>query len=139
MIIRGRHLLLLLSGLVLAAGCSKVSPPSEAALAKTSIEKADLFRDKGEWDKALAAYHEAIRLDPRSVPGYKGRAAVWMRMGLPDRAIVDLDEVIHLSPSDAEAYSTRGTAWMLRGEVGMGYQDWNEAARLDPRVRTGIY
>ena len=51
-----------------------------------------LWRDKGEFDKALAHSHEAIRIDPRAAVAYETRAAVWLEKAEPKKALADCDE-----------------------------------------------
>ena len=53
---------------------------------------------KGEYEKALADFNEAIRLDPKYVLGYKNRAVLYERMGDKDRAAADRDKVKELDP-----------------------------------------
>src|SRR5205823_5699258 len=40
--------------------------------ARAFVERADLFYDKGDFDKAIADYSEAVRLGPNEADVYRG-------------------------------------------------------------------
>jgi tetratricopeptide (TPR) repeat protein len=86
---------------------------------------------KGDLDRAIADYNEAIRLDPAYTNAYNNRASVWTRKGAHDRAIADYNEVIRLNPSSASAYSNRGRSWKAKGDLDRAIADYTEAIRLD--------
>ncbi len=62
------------------------------------------WAQQGEYDKAIAEFTEAIRIEPQNaglltagvLPGEKGK---------PDVAITDFTEAIRLNPKDAEAFT----------------------------------
>jgi tetratricopeptide (TPR) repeat protein len=51
---------------------------------------------KGDDNKAIIDYDEAIRLDPKFAPAYNDRGLVWYRKGDYDKAIADYDEVVSI-------------------------------------------
>jgi tetratricopeptide (TPR) repeat protein len=70
---------------------------------------------KGEFDKAIADYTEAIRLDPKYAAAFYNRGMAWDDKGDNDKAIADYTEAIRLDPKLAAAYNNRGMAWEGRG------------------------
>src|SRR5580704_10109714 len=60
-----------------------------------------VWQAKGEYDKAIADYNEAIRLDPKLVRAFVNRGSAWLIKGDNDKAIADYDEAIRLDPKDA--------------------------------------
>ena len=66
---------------------------------------------KKEYDKAIADYNEAIRLDPKYAIAYGNRGDAWLAKKEYDKAIADYTEAIRLDPKDAAAYNNRGDAW----------------------------
>jgi tetratricopeptide (TPR) repeat protein len=88
---------------------------------------------KRDYDRAVADYEEAIRLDPKSAAGYTGRGYAWQAKGDYDRAFADYDEAIRLDPKYATAYQDRGSAWESKGEYDRAIADYDEAIRLDPK------
>ena len=66
------------------------------------------YRDKGDTDRAIADFNEAIRLDPKNAIAYTNRGLAYGDKGDTDRAIADLTEAIRLDPKNAIAYTNRG-------------------------------
>jgi Flp pilus assembly protein TadD len=89
---------------------------------------------RGELDKALSEFNEAIRIDPDSASAYCCRALVWYDKQQFDRAIADSDESIRIDPKHAWAYNNRGNARAARGEYPRAIADYDEAIRLDPSL-----
>ena len=79
-----------------------------------TVGGASAYDVKGEHDKAIADYGEAIRLDPEDTYGYIGRAAVYQGIAEYDKAIADYSEAIRIDPDDSDAYHDRGQG--LRGK-----------------------
>jgi tetratricopeptide (TPR) repeat protein len=88
--------------------------------------------NKGEYDRALADYGQAIRLKPDMADAYVRRARAYDEKGDHDRAIADLDQAIRLKPDDADAYMTRGKAYAAKGDFARGIVDFNLAMRIAP-------
>jgi tetratricopeptide (TPR) repeat protein len=59
------------------------------------------IRFKGDWDRAIADFTEAIRLGSKDAGAYAGRAAANIRKGDIDRALPDLNEGLRLNPNHA--------------------------------------
>ena len=57
-----------------------------------------LLRDKGDVDGAIAAYTEAIRLNPQNAQPYSDRGRAYLRKGESDKAIADCNQAIQLDP-----------------------------------------
>src|SRR5262249_60548282 len=60
------------------------------------------YQRKRDLDRAIADYHEAIRLDPKYADAYYGRGLTYRKKGDLDRAIADYSEPIRPGP-DLEA------------------------------------
>ena len=56
---------------------------------------------KHEYDKAIADFSEAIRLDPKSATAYDRRAGAYEAKGNYDQAIADFTEAIRFDPRSA--------------------------------------
>jgi tetratricopeptide (TPR) repeat protein len=57
------------------------------------------WNNKEEYDKAIADYTEAIRIDPKYAHAYYGRAAAWNAKGDKDKEMADYNEAIRLDPT----------------------------------------
>ncbi len=67
-------------------------------------------RYSGDYDRAIVAYDEAIRLNPNYAVAFINRGLAYEQKGDNDRAIADYDEAIRLDPKDAVFFCYRGKA-----------------------------
>uniref|UniRef100_A0A8C3ILJ1 Hsc70-interacting protein n=1 Tax=Chrysemys picta bellii TaxID=8478 RepID=A0A8C3ILJ1_CHRPI len=92
---------------------------------KQAIEKKREAFDamgKGELQRAVDLFTDAIKLNPRLTILYANRASVYVRLQKPNAAIRDCDRAININPDSAQPYKWRGKALRL-----LGY--WQEAAK----------
>jgi lipoprotein NlpI len=90
------------------------------------------FNEKGDDDRAISDYNQAISLDPKYVSAYNNRGNAYKNKGNYDRAIADYSEAIRLNPDYVLAYKNRGNAYNEKGDNDRAIADYNEAIRLDP-------
>jgi tetratricopeptide (TPR) repeat protein len=57
------------------------------------------YRDKGDLDRAIAEFNEAIRPDPKSAYAYRNRGGAYVVKGDLDPAIADIREAVGLDQS----------------------------------------
>ena len=88
---------------------------------------------RGDLDRAIADYDQAIRLDPKYEYAYANRGAAWATKGGLDRAMADFDPAVRLDPKDAEAYYNRGLAWKAKDDLDRAIADFDQAVRLGPK------
>jgi Tfp pilus assembly protein PilF len=62
-----------------------------------------VFRDRGEYDRAIADCNEAIRVQPNGFQGYDLRGFLFEKKGETDKAIADYRRALSLEPRAAEA------------------------------------
>ncbi len=91
------------------------------------------YAKKGNFDKAIEEYTEAIRLHPKFAQAYCNRGAAYADKGNIDKAIEDFTEFIRLDPKFAPAYCNRGMAYAKKGNFDKAIEDSTEAIRLDPK------
>ena len=106
---------------------------------RTCSTPADPRAHKGEDDKAIADFTEAIRLDPKNPLAFYNRGLLSGRQGQHDKAIADFTEVIRLDPKNAGAFHNRGLAWDHVGQLDKAIADSSEAIRLDPKNPDAFY
>jgi tetratricopeptide (TPR) repeat protein len=66
---------------------------------------------KGEYDKAIEDYSEAIRINPEHATAYNNRGVAWSWKGEYDKAIVDCTEAIRLDPQCLAAQRNLDCFW----------------------------
>jgi tetratricopeptide (TPR) repeat protein len=119
--------------------------------------RAGAYAEKGDHDKAIADYTEAIRLylvvkgpnyTARLTVAHKGRAASYAKKREYDMAIADYTEVLRLTPTGgkdlgetimfagvrARAHYQRGVCYDDKGDHAKAMDDYNEAFRLAPEL-----
>jgi tetratricopeptide (TPR) repeat protein len=87
---------------------------------------------KKEYDQAIAAFSEAIRLDPKCVVAFFDRGNAWTDKKEYEKAIVDFSEAIRLSSKCHGAFCNRGNAWWAKREYSKALADYSEAIRHGP-------
>ena len=109
--------------------------PSLAASADPAAEaykKGLACFEKEQNDAAVAAFSEAIRLDPKNAEAFCGRGRAYGSKHA-DKAMADFNEAIRLNPKLAKAYRCRGVVYGSEGEYDKAIAELGEAIRYDPK------
>lgn len=89
-------------------------------------------QDKGDLNKALAAYNRAIELDQKLAKAHSYRALIKAKKGDIDGALTDLNQAIELDPNSAILYNARGIAKRDKDLDG-ALADYNHAIEIDTK------
>jgi clan AA aspartic protease (TIGR02281 family) len=122
------------------ANCSRViadNTASTATRAQAYRSRGAAYYDQSDYDRAIADFSEAIKLDPSIVPpsfalAYNRRGHAYFEKKNYDSAIADYDEAITLDSSSAEVYLNRGTAYNGKQDYDRAIPDFDRALQLDP-------
>ncbi len=95
-------------------------------------DRAGAYYLKGDYDRAIQDYDQAIRLDPSFALAFSSRGLAYYKKGDYDRAIQDFDQAIRLNPDYALAFASRGEAYDKKGDRDRAMQDYDQAIQLDP-------
>jgi lipoprotein NlpI len=99
----------------------------DANLANAYYNRGSAWRDKGEIDKAIADYGEAIRRAPNHPDAYNNRGIAFRIKGDLTRAIADYDHALRINPADTASYVDRGTARFELGRFADAATDFGAA------------
>ncbi len=102
-------------------------------LAKPYFARGDACVSEGQFDRAIADFDQAIRLDPRNAGAFHDRGTAHDRKGQFDRAIADYDQAIQLRPDLAVAFTDRGIVFTEMRQYDRAITDFGQAIRLDPK------
>jgi tetratricopeptide (TPR) repeat protein len=100
-------------------------------LAEAFNDRGVAYRLKGEPDRAIQDYSQAIKLNGKFAAAYTNRGVAYDRKGDYDRAISDFDQAIKLKPA-AEVYFNRGNAFLGKNQYDHAIDDFNQALKLKP-------
>ena len=103
------------------SGCTAVIQSGSLAdrsLAPAFNNRGIAYADKGQHDRAIQDFDQAIRLDPGSASLFNNRGRAYSAKGQYDRAIPDFDQAIRLDPTKADAFHDRGRAYGEKGQSG---------------------
>jgi tetratricopeptide (TPR) repeat protein len=92
------------------------------AYAQQVVPNSDTASNKALADRAIAAYKDALQIDPNNVNAIKGIASIYFSMNRPDDAKAWQQKVLAADPKDPEAYYT------------IGVIDWSRAHRNSLQV-----
>ena len=109
--------------------------PSVASSADTeanAYQKGIASLEKQDYDAAVAAFTEAIRVNPKSADAFYKRGSAYARKGDSGKAVADYTEAIRLDPKYVAAYINRGAAYERNGAHDKAIPDYTEAIRLNP-------
>ncbi|TIX03958.1 MAG: tetratricopeptide repeat protein, partial [Mesorhizobium sp.] len=65
------------------------------------------WSNKGDDDRAIADYDQAVDLDPKLADAYYALGLAWAHKGDHDQAIIDYDQAIALNQKSADFYSAQ--------------------------------
>jgi tetratricopeptide (TPR) repeat protein len=126
---------------VLIKGCTAVIQSgrgTKAGLRAVSLAEAFYYRGlayllKREYDRAIADFGEAIRIEPDLAGAYFSRGMAFTAVGDHRQAADTYTALIGIRPNDAGAHAARAEAYRLLGESARAIADFGQALRLDPR------
>ena len=86
------------------------------------------------WFSAIAAYDEAIRIEPAVSGLYEARGTAYMYADRHDQALADCSRAIELNPNDAGHWRRRAHAYTIAPtpQPERGIEDATRAIELDP-------
>jgi tetratricopeptide (TPR) repeat protein len=98
-----------------------------------------IWNERGEHDRAIEDFSEAIRLDPEVKQFYNNRGVAWDDKAHYEEAIDDYDRAIELDPRYSLAFNNRGNAWSALADYSRAIADYSEAIRLDPKDSSAFF
>jgi len=106
-------------------------------LAQIAFQKGSDASLKQDYQTAITAYTEAIRLKPDYAEAFDGRGDVYDAQNESEKAISDYTEAIRVRPDYEVAYINRGNIYYAQKAYDNALRDYNEAISLNPKDAAG--
>lgn len=97
------------------------------------MNRGNCYQAKNDWDKALADYETAIKLNPESAGAYVNRGTVLEHKGERNKAIDEYTEALRLNPNQLEAYINRARAHLANRDFARAKADFEAALSLQKK------
>ncbi|WP_293145067.1 MULTISPECIES: serine protease [unclassified Microcoleus] len=102
------------------------------------IQGGDKF-NKGDYQGAVAAYSQAIQLNPNYAEAYYNRAGARYELGDNQGSIEDISQFIRINPNYTQGYNNRGFVRLALGDNQGAIADFNEVLRINPNIAAAYY
>jgi tetratricopeptide (TPR) repeat protein len=109
---------------------NKLSP---SLLSNAYMTRGNGYAGKGDWDRALRDYDEAVKIQPINYDALTNRGNAYARKGQRDKSTQDYNEAIRLNPKLFQAYCNRALNFLNAGDPERALADLNESIRLNPK------
>ena len=105
----------------------------EFSQAKAHRAQGIAFQKKGQIDKALFAYAEALNLDPDDPEAYYDRGTALLQKDAPDEALIAFHAAIRLNPTYIDAYRAATSVHTMRHQWDQALTLWDRLLAQQPR------
>jgi tetratricopeptide (TPR) repeat protein len=97
------------------------------------IKRGREYLQKGDYDKAIADFNDAIILDPKSAIAYRELGEAYKSKGDYDKVIANYTQAISINPESPFHYSARGDAYKSKGDYDKAIADFTKAISINPK------
>lgn len=127
--------LLLCCALLTVAGAQVSRQPSLSTPTQL-VQEGNRYADARQYDQAVDAYRQALKLDPNLAAAYHGLGRVYVNMGRPTDALGPMRSAIRIEPENAIAHVNLGITLENLRRFEDALTELNEAKRLSPQNAT---
>ena len=117
--------------------CEKLIADGKAApkdLAVALATRGEALANKHDYDKAIAAFSDALKSDPDNVRILEARGVAYERKGQDDLAMADYNAALQKRPNYGAPYNSRGTLYLRKGALQSAQDDFTSAIRVAPKL-----
>lgn len=94
------------------------------------------YYSKGEYQKALNSFKQAISIDPSESFNFRGLSASYNALKQYDEAITAAKRAIELKPDNAWAYNDLGNAYYYKKQFDEALNAYHKAIEIEPKEAT---
>jgi tetratricopeptide (TPR) repeat protein len=122
-----------------AAQSGSAPQPSSGNLAEDAFKKGTERLEKNDLAGAIAAFTEALRLNPNDAKALSSRGVAYDLNRDLDKALADYNEALRIDPKYATAYYNRGMTYGKKHDLDKAIADFTEAIRLKPQMAQAYF
>lgn len=126
------------------SACSKFIAQGELKINRNQL--ANYYNTRGwtydelkDFDKAIADYTQAIRLNPKLAIAYNNRGIALKYKGQVDAAFADFTRSAEIDPQEKYAFANRGEIYLERKQYDKALVDLTQAIRIDGKSTRAFY
>ncbi|MFL6521672.1 MAG: tetratricopeptide repeat protein [Chthoniobacterales bacterium] len=97
------------------------------------MTRGNSYGGKGDWDRALRDYEEAVRLVPNNADALTNRGNAYAHKRQLDKSTTDYNEAIRLNPKLFQAFYNRALNYLATADLNRALADLTECIRLNPK------
>ena len=101
--------------------------------------RGNAYLDKGQIDRAIQDFDQAIRLMPDYAHAFANRGNAYCDKGQNDEAIRDYTQAIFFQPGYAHAFSRRGRVYSHTGQHNLAIADFRQALTIGRSAEDAIW
>jgi tetratricopeptide (TPR) repeat protein len=127
---------------VVISGCSTVIQAGQGSptqLATAFNNRGFIYKFKGEYDRALEDYNQAILLNPSFASAYNNRGVIYRIKGDYERAIKDYDQAIWLDNNIPALFYNRAIAYTDKQDFDRAIADFEMVLRFNNKNALALY
>lgn len=109
----------------------KASPSPNQAI--FYIKRGTIYENKGDLDRALADYNQAVQRDPEHANAYDKRGSLYLLKNDLEKSLTDLNRALELDSKLVHAYNNRGKLHFKQNHFRAAVEDFEKSLSLYPR------
>jgi superkiller protein 3 len=97
------------------------------------------FLRSGRYKQALAAFEEAVKVDPHLVRARMGKSLALTRLGRYGEALAAANEILDLDPASPHAYNAQGVCYQAMGLAKEAEAAFEKSISNGPDIAGNLY
>jgi tetratricopeptide (TPR) repeat protein len=126
------------------AGAHDAEPPASQTSqmnpqAKIFFDQGESYSKKKSYSLAIAAYQQAIKLQPKFPEAWNNMGYCYRRLKQYDKALDAYRQALSLKPDFAYAHEYSGRTYLAMGNKDAALREYEILKRLDPKVAAELF
>ena len=113
-------------------------PPGPQAEAYYHFLMGQRYQQRGQMDKALQHFQQALEKDPASPYLNTNLAAIYLKQGAPEKALLQAEKAIQADPKYIQAYLLLGGLYLSTNRRDKAIQTYQTILQIDPKSQEAL-